>query len=204
MNEDDITFREKARSLLGDFFSYIRDLRNEIYEMEFVVRQTKEYKITAKLSRTGSVNFNYYDPDTGLLKIKNRMKVDEKGMKFESLLCYSCFNGNTYDLNRAEQSLQTKIKIIENGYISFKVQLNTIVIKIGIEDKKYGNNVFNLQSVKELVIKIVFFNSNQNNNDSNMFGAYSAYSRQRAAYASMQHNPGPMMYPHAMGFPAHW
>ena len=42
MNEDDITFREKARSLLGDFFCYIRDLRNEIYEMEFVVRQTNE------------------------------------------------------------------------------------------------------------------------------------------------------------------
>ena len=189
--------------VIRGFFLLFRDLRNEIYEMEFVVRQTNEYKITAKLSRTGSVNFNYYDPDTGLLKIKNRMKVDEKGMKFESLLSYSCFNGNTYDLNRAEQSLQTKIKIIENGYISFKVQPNTIVIKIGIEDKKYGNNVFNLQSVKELVIKIVFFNSNQNNNDSNMFGAYSRQ-RQRAAYASMQHNPGPMMLPHAMGFPAHW
>ena len=96
------------------------------------------------------------DPDIGLLKIKNIIKVDEKGMKFESLLSYPCFNGGSYDLNRNDNSLQTKIKIIENGYISFKIQKNTIIIKIGIEDKKYD-----VQDVKKLVMTIIFFNSNQ-------------------------------------------
>ena len=205
MNQDDITFREKARSLLGDFFCYIRDLRNELYGNEFVIRETNQYKITGKLSQTKSVEFNYYEPDTGLVKIKNKLKVDEKGMKFEQLFSYPFLNGGSYDLNRAEQSLQTKLKIIENGYISFKVQLNTIIIKIGIEDKKYGNDVVNFQSVKELIITIVLFNSNENGNDDSM---YAAYSRQRvaygaAAYGAMPHNPRPMM-PHGMRFPAHW
>ncbi len=40
MNEDDINFRDKAMKLLGDFFCYIRDLRNEIYGREFVIRET--------------------------------------------------------------------------------------------------------------------------------------------------------------------
>ena len=197
MNEDDINFRDKARQLLGDFFCYIHDLRNEIYGREFVIRETNQYRITGKLSQTKSIEFNYYDPDTGLVKIKNKIKVDEKGMKFESLLSYPCFNGGSYDLNRNDNSLQTKIKIIENGYISFKIQKNTIIIKIGIEDKKYG-----IQDVKELIITIVFFDSNQNNNDNiNMYGMHQ---RQGVGYAAMQYRPNPMMLPHGMGFPAYW
>ena len=143
MNEDDIAFREKARELLGESFSYIRDLRNEIYGREFLIRETNQYKITGKLSQTKSVEFNYCDPDTGFVKIKNKFKVDEKGKKLEQLFTYPCFNESSYDINRSDKSLQTKIKIIENGYISFKIQQNTITIKIGFEDNKYGNNIFN-------------------------------------------------------------
>ena len=117
MNEDDIIFREKARQLLGEFFCFLRDLRTQMYDVEFLITETKNYRITAKLSQTKSIEFDYKGPDTGEVKIKNRIKVDEKGMKFESLYSYSCFNGGSYDLNMAEKSLQTKIKIIENGYI---------------------------------------------------------------------------------------
>ena len=81
---------------------------------------------------------------------------------------------------------------------SFKIQLNTIIIKIGIEDKK--DKSFNYKSVKELVIKIVLFNSNENNNNN----IYGMYSRQKAGYGAMQYNPSPMMMPHGMGFPVHW
>ena len=78
-----------------------------------------------------------------------------------------------------------------------KSKKNTIIIKIGIEDKKYG-----VQDVKELVIMIVLFNSNKNNNDDiNMYGMHQ---RQGVGYAAMQYSPNPMMLPHGMGFPAHW
>ena len=55
MNEDDINFRENTRQLLGDFFCYKCDLRNEIYGREFVIRETNQYRITGKLSQTKSI-----------------------------------------------------------------------------------------------------------------------------------------------------
>ena len=194
--ENDSEFRSKATKLIGDFFGILHDCKNEIYDREFVIRENQKYRITVKLSRNITLEFNYADPNTGQIKIKNKFKMDEKGGKFEQLFSYEILGG-IYDLNQAENSLQTKIKIIENGSLAFKVSMNTIVIKIVIEDIKIGGDIHNVKKEREIIFTIVFKQSNNNNDNNFMYDM--ARHQQRAGYGNMQFNPM-MNQPHGMGF----
>ena len=121
------------------------------FEQEFVINEDPKIRITAKLSRTVSFEFNYIDQNTGQILIKNKAKLDTKGKKFESLISCGIFG----DYNHFEQSLQKKINIIENGSITFKVLLNTIIIKIVVEDKRIKKNAYGAASARELTIIII-------------------------------------------------
>ena len=130
--ETDQWFRQKSAELILEFIGIYVDCMFKNFEQEFVIKEDPKIRITAKLSRTVSFEFNYIDQNTGQILIKNKAKLDTKGKKFESLISCGIFG----DYNHFEQSLQKKINIIENGSITFKVLLNTIIIKIVVEDKR--------------------------------------------------------------------
>ena len=56
------------------------------FEQEFVIKEDPKIRITAKLSRTVSFEFNYIDQNTGQILIKNKAKLDTKGKNLNHLL----------------------------------------------------------------------------------------------------------------------
>ena len=151
------------------------------FEQEFVIKEDPKIRITAKLSRTVSFEFNYIDQNTGQILIKNKAKLDTKGKKFESLISCGIFG----DYNHFEQSLQKKINIIENGSI-----------------KELKKNAYGAASARELTITIIFKNSNNNDNNPPPFG-FQQRERAQAPYTQgygFGNNPGMMPKPFFGGF----
>ena len=196
--ETDQWFRQKSAELILEFIGIYVDCMFKNFEQEFVIKEDPKIRITAKLSRIVSFEFNYIDQNTGQILIKNKAKLDTKGKKFESLISCGIFG----DYNHFEQSLQKKINIIENGSITFKVLLNTIIIKIVVEDKRIKKNAYGAASARELTIIIIFKNSNLNDNNTPPFG-FQQRERAQAPYTQgygFGNNPGMMPKPFFGGF----
>ena len=129
--------------------------------------------------------FSINDPNSWEVQIKNKMIIDRKGMRFESLMNYSIFGGN-YELDRQNNSLQRKIEIIKNSYITFKVQPKKITIKFSI--------VNDLKMSKDFIFIIEFLDSNDDNNNTPFYGYQ--YSQQKSPYGFPNPNPYGGFAPH--------
>ena len=179
MNQNDQIFRDKATELIDNYFGIFHDCRNDFYEQEIVLSETPEYRLTLKLSNSINLNFNIADPSSGQIMIKNKYKIDEKGMKFSQLLSNGIFR-LIGDCNMAEKMIEKKIYIIENGYITFKVAPKLIIIINGIEDK-LGNDYLNATRAKEVVFTIIIKDTN-NYHDGDNYMMFGARQQQRAGY----------------------
>ena len=197
MSNDLNDYLDKVSQLIGEFFGILHNCRNDVFDRDYVLRENQKYKIIYRMSNSISIDlFSINYPNSGEAIIKNKMIVDQKGMRFESLMNYAIFGGN-YELNRQNNSLQRKIEIIKNGYITFKVQPKIITIKISIV------NEFKLS--RDFIFIIEFLDSNDNNNN-NAFYAYQ-YNQQRSPYGYpnpyggfVPHGAFGNFAPHGFGF----
>jgi len=138
-SKNDAEFRKKVDSLIGYFFGIIHDCRKELYDREYTLRENERYKITLKFSKEISIDLEFDDKNTGKIQIQGKMKVSQKGLDYSALLSIRIFGGITQPKN-AEYTLNTEMKIIQDGSITFKMLPNTIIVQILIEDK--GENDF--------------------------------------------------------------
>ena len=132
-------FRNKISQILKEFFGILRNCSLDDLQVEYLIYQDPKVRISYKMGDSISLQlYNLYDPNTGSVIIESKAIIDSKGPRFETLFNYYPF-GSSLQAESSGKYLQSKINIIENGSITFRLEPRAIILKLTISNKYRAN-----------------------------------------------------------------